>query len=218
MNPTHVHQPQAVAAAEDNQGATRFEVKTFLSDGQYCRSVYFITKTHAGMVHLPNLDLFLLQHYADRLNANGIGANQGCTTEYRRLDPNEAGGKMITFCYHPNYRGCGPWYDWAFIHFEEHDNTTIDYPSRIVCAVPARNDPEAEFGLVIQCCTHCMNRINPLFTEWYVGTDFHVVPSGSIVARCLEVPSCGDETRVMVVIRQCDWAGLFYGCAESYPH
>ena len=48
------------------------------------------------MVLLPNLDIFLLQHYADRLNANGIGAIQGCT-EYRRLDPNAAGVSMIAF-------------------------------------------------------------------------------------------------------------------------
>ena len=217
LNPPPVHQPPEAVAAEDNQNATRFEVKAFLIDGQYCRSVDFITKTRAGMVLLPNLDIFLLQHYADRLNANGIGAIQGCT-EYRRLDPNAAGVSMITFRCHPNYRGCGPWYDWAIIRFEEHDNTTSDYPSRIVCAVPPLNEAGAEFELVVQCCTFRTNRIDPLFTEWHVGTDFHVVPSDSIVARCLAVPSCGDESRVMVVTPQCDWAGLFYTSAEAHPN
>ena len=89
-----------------------------------------------------------------------LGTNtsiSGCT-EYHRDD--------LIFRAHPNYKGTGPWFDWAMFKWELEDGDTIDIPGQIVMFlwIPGLNEPiemderssiqeEGLYALVESCST-----------------------------------------------------------------
>jgi hypothetical protein len=124
---------------------------------ELCYYVQLANWAATPIVLEPNLEYFLMDYYRTRCwDANtGISSPMLCT-EYRRHDSN--GETLIQIRCHPDYRSNGPWYDWAFIRFEDNAGNCTDYPSRILPCVPSQEhdkvpDKNVTFELVVQCCS-----------------------------------------------------------------
>jgi len=232
----HGAHSQTSAGTRECNGGTRYRVIAYVDSqtSELRRKVSFITTTNALLSLEPNLDLFLLQYYSEEFSEQGEGS-VACCTEYNKFNLRHHGAPeelLIAIRCHPNYRGAGAWYDWAYIRFEDDNGIMTDYPSRIVSCVirtnplaeeqhanlnvdhNAQEAPQPEFDLVVQCCTTTTGHESLLYNEWTFVTDFYVVSANAVVASCFVLSACFDNSRVLVVKDETTWSTLFYAGAH----
>ena len=115
----------------------------------------------------------------------------------------------VLFRCHPNYRGEGPFYDWAMLQ------TTPCYrrPCKIVAFLPVLNDPNVannafeETFVVVLPCARKTKSTSTLYQEWEFDTGFKIFPLSAIICPCLTITL--DDKKVCVAFDRKDWASKF---------
>ena len=201
---------------------TSYYIPSFLNHtnvNELCCDAFFNTQTRGVIKVEDNLDLFILQSYADSdLDDLGVGSIR-CFAEYHKYS-SETNEKMVSIRCHPNYRGKGYcWNDWALIRYVYDDGDVKDFPSRVVCCcIPRHNIIDGvettTFDLVVQCCGEPTGRESFLFTEWTFNKTFHVVSSEAVVQLCfVPLESTTPDSDVLIVSEKEKWVSLFYELA-----
>ena len=142
---------------------------------------------------LPGLRNFLLDFYdnEDTVICTEMHANQ------------------VLYRCHPNYRGEGPFYDWAMLQ------TTPCYhrPCKIVAFLPVINDSNVvnqefeETLVVVLPCARKTQSTSTLYQEWELNNDFKIFPLSAILCPCLTITL--DDSKVCVALDRKDWASKF---------
>lgn len=106
------------------------------------REVFFITETrHPSINFEPNLALFILQRYSQTalLDENREDTIECSSTRYTKNKVDSDKEKCIS----------SPWYDWAFIRFEDDQGNLDDYPWYIVSCIQQHPHKEMSYNLII---------------------------------------------------------------------
>lgn len=201
---------------ETADASSSYMLKTYIDvmTDELCYYVQLNNRSATPIELEPNLEFFLMDYYRAQWDAaTGVGSLL-LRTEYRRYDLNNE--CLIHIRCHPDYRSNGPWYDWAFIRFEDDAGNCTDYPSRILACVPSQqfhhgpiSSTDVKFELVVQCCSVPTDVQSLLFSEWEFCRDFYVVEASALVGACFVLTACSDMSKVLVVRERSQWPSLF---------
>ena len=131
---------------------------------------------------------------------------------YRQILLNDDGDE-VTYYAHPNTYG-RPWYDWAFVYFQNNDDKEEHYPSRLLGFVDIGNGVEA----VVQCSKHPVQWDlveEKFFVRFELCVNFAVsylrVPLLSLVYPLCVIEDFGsDDNMYLIVLPKRRW-GRFFG-------
>ena len=151
------------------------------------------TESDLHLQLLPGLLNFLLEHFdnQDVVTCTEMHAND------------------VLFRCHPNYRGEGPFYDWAIFQ----TSPFRCRPCKIVAFLPVMDDPQLqncfleEAHVVVLPCARKAHLHSTLYEEWTLGSDFNMFPLSAIVRPCLTIVL--DAKKVCVALDRKLWASEF---------
>jgi hypothetical protein len=141
---------------------------------------------------------------------NGLGTTT--ITGYTRARCCDDNGHQSIFYAHPCYRGC-PWYDWAYVHFDDDNEDEAYYPARILGFFGADGGVNA----VVQCSLRPLNWFT-LETRMFVEIELRVneesfvaVPLSLFVyTLCVIENYGGGKNKYIVVLPRSGW-GRYFG-------
>ena len=116
---------------------------------------------------------------------------------------------------HPNYRGQGPWYDWAMIKYipnEDNPDVTNEWPARILAFVQELSG-DGRLSMVIQWAGGRIRSTCHLFHRYVFHHDpdnpnYEVYPVETINKLILAIP-VEDETEIVIPRDYAEWPDRF---------
>jgi len=162
--------------------------------------VYWNTRSTADL----SVDVELLQYLTSN---ETIGLPLQIYTELNRHN--------VQFRAHPNYQSNGPWYDWAWVRYED-DEGTQDVPAKFLGFVTFG---QGQRFAIIHPCEYHGKQYSVLMTKWKLSyrrergmetpvPAYDLVPTNTIVGDVFVIPD-DNNVDIVTILDYSEWANEF---------